>query len=616
MAEQSEVGTRVRTLIACGVLARGALACGSGAGAGESAAEDAVESAGEGADAGSEANAAENAGEGADEDVEREAERAADPALNEPITVGLAQLPRKFDPLGDMEPWAMRIADDLVFEGLVRRSGDRYPWVEPAIADRCEVDREYAVATVTCHVPAGIRFHDGSELTMADVEYSLDYWLDPRRSWSRERNGLPTFDRVEIVDGPRGAPASERDPGRWVQLGFDKREPLALEALAAIKIVPVSAHRGRESRFAQDPVGTGPMAITTLEADRVILERFEDFHEPARAVPSGKLIFRAIDDGAEALTALRRGEIQLLPEVAPVHVPVELGKPGMAGRFQAWLVSPARYDLLMWNVGKGLSGELGIRSALHDAVPYSAIARNVYRAPGLPVEAPVDLHEPTPIDLDALADIKAGEAVRGGLLEMPALDDDARAALGAAAALDALGWPPEVQGYRRRPNGPLRVILTNDGQDGRAAQLSAMVRGAWESIGVRAPHGAVPWRFMTGTLRKGEYRVAMLHLAGYSDEDLFHLFHSRGALNLAGVADEQLDTALSDYRGAPDRAARDAAKQRVAQRIAELRVVSVLYAPAHVLLASRRLTGVEFVDDLPRLDTLALVPGDIDWGGG
>ncbi len=550
-------------------------------------------------------------GRAAQDPDERAAAEAADPALNEAIAVALPQLPRKFDPLDELEPWAARIVDDLLFEGLVRRAGDGYPWVEPAIADRCEVDREYAVASVVCHIPRGIRFHDGSELSVDDVVYSLSFWLDPRRVWDRQRRGLANLERVEVVDGPTGS--NERDPGRWVRIGFDKREPLALEALATIKIVPREAHRGRDSRFASAPIGTGPMTMSSLAQDRIVLERFADYRDPSRHAATGKIVFRAINDGAEALTALRRGDIHLLPEVAPVHVPVELGKPGMSGRFAAWLVSPPHYDLLLWNVAAGIQAGPGVRAALHDALPLSAIAREVHGGPGLPSAAPVDLHDPVPIDLTALEDIKLGEPVRGGLLPLPSLDDDARALLGASAALDALEWPVEQGGVRRRPGGPLRISLTWDAQTGRPSMTVNRIRAAWEAIGVQVPEATASWSYLLTLMRKGEFRAALVDLGGHGDEDLYHLFHSRGAINLSGVADEELDRALEDYRGAPDRAARDAAKRRIAERLAQLRVVSVLHAPTQVMLMSRRLTGVEFVDDVPRLDRLALIPGAIDW---
>ncbi|EDM74080.1 hypothetical protein PPSIR1_10190 [Plesiocystis pacifica SIR-1] len=558
----------------------------------------------------------ESAGKDDPEGVERAAAQAADPALNEAVVLALPQLPRKFDPHDDLEPWAERIGDDLLFEGLVRRGGDRYPWVEPGLADRCEVDREYAVASVTCHIPEGIRFHDGSEVTMEDVEYSVRLWVLPQRSWLRERSGLATLDRVEIVDGPRGAPGRERDPGRWIRLGFDKREPLALEALTAIKIVPKAAHRGRSTRFSQQPIGTGPMRLESMDGERIVLERFEGYREgpsPSACRPRGPSPFeRSATAPTRSRPAPRGGPLPRRGR--PIHVPVELGKPGMAGRFRGWVVSPAQYDMLLWNLGKGLSADSGLRQALHDALPLSAITRDVHQSPGLGVDAPVDLHAPVAIDLDALADIKAGEPVRGGLLPLPDFEADARAQVGASMALDALEWPVEAQGLRRRPGGPLRFILAWDGTEGRAGQTAELIREAWRSVGVAAPQSTTSWRFLLSVIQKGDFRVAMVHLGGHSDEDLYHLFHSRGAINYSRVDDELLDAALSDYRGAPDRAARDAAKARVAQRLAELRVVSVLYAPTHVVLASRRLQGVEFVDDMPRLTTLSLTPGDIDWG--
>lgn len=545
-----------------------------------------------------------------DEMPAAEAEEAAG-ALNEAVAIGLPQLPRKFDPLDDLEPWAMRVSDDLLFEGLVRRTHDGYPWAEPAIADRCEVDREYAVASITCHIPRGIRFHDGTELQVEDVIYSITYWLDQRRAWIRGRHGLSNFKSVAVVDTPRGA--DERDPGRWVQITLDKREPLALEALAAIKIVPRDAHRGQETRFAQHPIGSGPMRMSSLGQDRIVLERFAEYRDAEHAAVAGKIVIRAIADGAEALTALRRGELHLLPELSPVHVPVELGKPGMSGRFAAWLVSPPNYDLLLWNLGTGPQDHLPLRQALHDALPLSALTREVYGAPGLAAAAPVDLHEPAVIDLGALEDIKAGEPVRGGLLSLPSLDDDALALAGAAAALDALDWPI-VQGVRQRPGGWLRMTVTWDGHTGRPAAIIGRIKAAWEAIGVVVPEATASWNYVLVLLRDGEFKAAMLHLGGHTDEDLYQLFHSRGDSNFSRVADEELDRALTDYRGAPDRAARDAAKQRIAERLAALRVVSMLRAPAHVLLASRRLTGIEFVDDVPRLDRLGLTPGDIDWG--
>src|SRR5690606_23441266 len=49
--------------------------------------------------------------------VQSEDASASEPDTSETVVIALPQLPRKFDPLDDMEPWAERIGDDLIFEG-------------------------------------------------------------------------------------------------------------------------------------------------------------------------------------------------------------------------------------------------------------------------------------------------------------------------------------------------------------------------------------------------------------------------------------------------------------------------------------------------------------------
>ncbi len=46
---------------------------------------------------------------------------------------------------------------------------------------------------------------------------------------------------------------------------------------------------------------------------------------------AGRIVLRAIDDGAAAPTALRRAEVHVLAEVAPIHVPKEPAKPADGG---------------------------------------------------------------------------------------------------------------------------------------------------------------------------------------------------------------------------------------------------------------------------------------------
>ena len=55
------------------------------------------------------------------------------------LVIAVRRVPDTLDPLGDLDPWGARVAEDLVFEGLTRRSSAGAPWAEPALADVCVV---------------------------------------------------------------------------------------------------------------------------------------------------------------------------------------------------------------------------------------------------------------------------------------------------------------------------------------------------------------------------------------------------------------------------------------------------------------------------------------------
>jgi len=528
-----------------------------------------------------------------------EAGRAAERTL----VIGLPSIPRGFDPLSDQSPWARRVIDDLLFEGLTRRTPAEAPFAEPGLADACVVDPPSGpVRDVYCHLPPEATFHDGEPVEVEDVVFSLEYWLDPRRTSLRLQHGLDELRAVEVVDRPFGSPEL-RDPGRWIRIGFDRPEPLALERVAAMKIVPRKLRRAKGRAFSAAPVGTGPMKLVAVEDDRVVFERVEPV-QGADAVQ--RLVLREVSDGAAALTQLRRGDLHVLAAVSPSHVPEELAKPGMAPRFSAWVLSPPHFDAVLYNLRNGAQAGPRLREALDLGIPRGVLAA----AEGMPAAGArtvVDLEDPVPLDLAALAE--AGVSVTwgmAGLPQRPAYDDEA-GAVSAASMLDALDWTLE-RGVRRKATGNLRLVLMWDGEGGHARSLATRLKEAWRGLGVQVPYATASWSYLFGLMRRGEFDMALLRLVTHSDHDLYPLLHSRGSNNITGVADAVLDGALEAYRAASTREERQAAKRAIAQRLVELRPVSLLHAPTEVMVVSNRVGALRFVDDKPMLSELRLGP--------
>ncbi|MBL4689029.1 MAG: ABC transporter substrate-binding protein [Nannocystaceae bacterium] len=539
------------------------------------------------------------------------------------LVIAAPSVPDALDPLDGLTPLAARIVDDAVFEGLVRRTDTGWPWASPALADSCVLVPADVPRDVYCHLTPGMTFHDGSAVTAEDVEYSLAYWLDPRRGWLRDRHGLSSLKKIERVDGPPsradaaappGFVAGPRDADHWFRVSFSEPHPLALQLIASMKIVPKASHRGRRRAFAKAPVGTGPMRVTVLEPDRVVLELRDDLVDSA---PGGqgdrarRIVLRQINDGAEVLTLMRRGEVHIATELARTHVPEELAESGMAARFEAWLVSPPRYDVLIYNLRGGLQSGPRLRSALDAGLPRAAIASLLGGAPPLPIAAPVDIHDPTPIDLKAIA--RAGHSARwgaAGLVEDIDAAQDVQGAEALAAALDSLGWSME-RGVRRRENNSLRLVLMWNGASGHGRQVASAIKSAWREQGVVVPYATASWSYLRGPLRRGEFDLALARMADASDADLYPYFHSRGVLNISGIVDAELDAALVAFRLAKTPLARREAETAVAQRLTALRPVSVLHAPTAITLVSRRVQGLRFIDDLPELSgAIRLLPHD------
>jgi len=531
------------------------------------------------------------------------------------LVIAVRRVPDTLDPLGDLDPWGARVAEDLVFEGLTRRTSSGAPWAEPALADVCVTRPQSEPRDVYCHLRDDAVFHDGEPVTPDDVLYSLSWWLDPRRSGSRLRLGLGGLRRMEMVDGPPGGlPAgAARDPGRWAHVGFTRPEPLALERLADLAVVPRAAHRGRARAFGRAPIGTGPMRVTTLDSTRMVLEPWQPGDGPEGEPPTdapARIDLREMADGAEVLTAMRRGDVHIAAELSPSHVPDELAKPGMGPRFRAFVLSPPRYDVLLYNLRRGVQAGPKMRGVLDDLVPRATLADALGDMPSAPVEVPVDRVPPVEIDLAAL--FEAGVSAKWGMAGLPArrdagLDDAARAR--SILALDELEWVVE-RGVRRRPTGSLRITLMWSGEPGDGQILAHGIRDAWREAGIVTPFATAGWSYLVSLMRKGEFDVALVHLAERSDADLYPYFHSRGDLNLAGVTDVVLDEALEAYRAAATPEARDEAERAVAERLQQLRVASVLHAATEVMLVSQRVHGLEFSEDLPRLDRLRLAPLD------
>jgi peptide/nickel transport system substrate-binding protein len=152
----------------------------------------------------------------------------------------------------------------------------------------------------------GTRFHDGGELTAADVVYSLRRILDPQVN-SPRRHEFSELEAIVAVD-----PLTVR---------ITTKRPYALlpARLSQFSMIVPDQLRGRpEADFFRDPIGLGPFQLSELNSKHAVLTAFRDYHGGMPKVP--RVVFQFILEPEERLRQLLAGTVDIVTNLLPQQV--------------------------------------------------------------------------------------------------------------------------------------------------------------------------------------------------------------------------------------------------------------------------------------------------------
>lgn len=198
-----------------------------------------------------------------------------------------------------MDPARQTVVTDfcrcaMVYEGLTKLDERFLP--QPALAEAIETAdaRDWSI-----RLRKGVRFHDGSPLTVADVVYSLRRHLDPAVG-SKAKVFADQFASVR-ADGP--------DRVRIVLKTPNADLPTIL-GIQQFQIVRDGA------RDFNKPVGTGPMRMLEyMPGVRSLAARYDDYWRgPVRL---GECELFAIPDDSARINALLSGDVDLIHAINP-----------------------------------------------------------------------------------------------------------------------------------------------------------------------------------------------------------------------------------------------------------------------------------------------------------
>lgn len=462
------------------------------------------------------------------------------------IVVSITSGPNNLDPRFGLDDVSQKIGQ-LMFDNLMVL--DDQLRAAPQLAERLDNPNP---TTYVVTLRRGVLFHDGHELTSADVVYTFRSILDPEALSPR----LGAYRGLESVD------ALDR-----YTVTFRLKEPFASFAVnLVLPIVPA----GAPASFRAHPIGTGPYRFVRYDVDdSVALARFDGYF--AGRPHNDGVVLKIVPDEVMRGLELRKGTMDLVVnDVSPDILHQLEGDEHL----QTVTGPGVDYQYVGINVRDPILEDVRVRRALGYAINRQAIVDYLRR--GLARTA----NGPLPPQSWAYAD---------GAFAFH--HDPGRA----KALLDEAGYPdPDGDG----PAPRMRLTLKVSNVEFNRLQ-STVIQEDLRQVGIALDVRTYEFATLFADVNDGRFQLYTLQWAGgaLADPDILRrIFHSDqtppAGFNRGGFSDAALDGLLDEAAVETDERLRRDLYGRAQRALAEHVPYISLWHKTNFAIAQRTLSGV------------------------
>jgi peptide/nickel transport system substrate-binding protein len=470
--------------------------------------------------------------------------RTAPPPPNAPIVVAVRSSPANLDPGIGVDETSQRV-ERLVFSSLLKVNEALE--VVPDLAIRFETTDSQ---TYIAEIPAGVRFHDGREMTAEDVAFTFRRLIDPAFT-SAKKGAYRDLASVEVIDRRTVA--------------FHLEAPsAAFPVNLVLGIVPA----GTGPEAARQPIGSGPYRLTEfVPDDHISLAPFDQHHRGAPA--NAGVVLKVVPDDTMRGLELRKGDVDLIVnDLAPdlVH---DLAQ---ESRLQTVTAPGTDWAYVGMNLRDRTLSDVRVRQALAYAVDTAAIATYLRRGLARPAAGIVP-------DISWAFAPDATTYVR----------DVARA----RSLLDAAGLPdPDGDGPQPRVHLTLKTSTVEDSR-----LQAAVIQQQLADVGIALDLRSYEFATLMADVVRGNVQLYLLQFVGVTDPDMLRrLFHSSQVppegVNRGHYRNPEVDRLIEAAGAALDQPTRRAFYQAAQRRIADDVPVISLWAKTNVAVAQASLSGI------------------------
>jgi ABC-type transport system substrate-binding protein len=463
--------------------------------------------------------------------------------------------PGRLTPILSPSLWARRITLGTVFEPLLRYEGPGH--YAPRLA------RSWRVMPggmeIRIELEQGVTFHDGRPMTSSDVQFTLDAVRTPAKGVDHLRPLLDDVEAIELITSHE------------IRLRLKRPSGYVLRALAEIPILPMHVYDG--SLLAGGAlVGTGPWKYVSNKGGIVHLTRNDKYWAGPPAISDIEFVYQP--DAAVALTAAKRGELDIVPALIPAHWPEQATAPGVTASFKPLQLAPPRMRYIAFNTAHAPLDDARVRHALALLIDRRAIAKRVFDGLARP----------------ALWPLWPGGPVDGPEAPVPDFDPAA-----AGKLLDDAGWiDSDKDGIRDSAGKQLRLVMIGGEKPAAKDASGPPVKTERDYFVEAARRAGVVIEVKTGgeswvakRRAEGNYDLVEIAWSGMVDSDI---------TPIVGGADPRVARALEQLAAAWDPEERTKAAPELAAALAEVWPIAGIVADAPQGLIHRRVQNVKVWD--------------------
>lgn len=471
------------------------------------------------------------------------------PADEGTLVIALPGAPSSIDPRLATDAYGEQVLQ-LTHAFLVKRDAAGNP-----VPDLAESWEERSPTEVVFRLRRGARFHDGREVTSADVRYTFGWILDPKNR-SPHRS---TYGSISGIETP--------DPRTVV---FRLREPFAPFFVGMARgIVP----EGAGARGYTPVPGAGPYKVDDFQPDESIaLSRFDGYH--GRPPSIAKVVVKFIPDSNVRFLELKKGSVNfVLNGVDPDLLPSAL-----ENRNLVMEEAPgSNVSYLGFNLRDRILSDARVRRAVAHAIDREAIVRTIWKGHA------------------DLADSILAPGFWAHADGLPPLRHDPAEA---KRLLDRAGFPdPDGDGPK-----PRFTLTYKTSQNELRRRIAAVLQEQLRRAGIAVEVQSREWGTFFSDIRSGNFQLYGLTWVGIADPDITHYaFHSlqvppEGA-NRGRYANDEIDRLVEAGRRELSRPKRKEIYLRVQRLLSRDLPVLPLWVNRNILVRDRRLAGFTLTPD-------------------